>query len=144
MSLIRPAHGNVIAQQTVNGTMHLLKVIEKALFFADSTLSSLQFDGFEKLLTDNAPATNIIDLRGQPLTEDTLIDAALTIHDAPNYGTPTHLHINPKVKADLVKAFFPKERYNLFSDGKSSNGMIGLDIGGYTSPAGDVNVASFV
>lgn len=138
MTLVRPAHGNVIAQETVNGTMHLLRVIERALFYGDSSLSSLQFDGYEKLLTDNAPATNIIDLRGQPLSEDALIDAALTIHDAPNYGTPTHLHINPKVKADLAKTFFPKERYNLFSEGKSSNGMIGLDIGGYTSPAGDV------
>lgn len=138
MSLVRPAHGNVIAQETVSGTMHLLRIIERALFYGDSTLSTLQFDGYEKLLLDEAPATNIIDLRGLPVSEDILIDAALTIHDAPNYGTPTHLHLNPKVKADLVKTFFPKERYNLFSDGKSSNGMIGLDIGGYTSPAGDV------
>lgn len=138
MSLVRPAHGNVIAQETVSGTMHLLRVVERALFFGDSTLSTLQFDGYEKLLLDEAPATNIIDLRGLPLSEDTLIDSALTIHDAPNYGTPTHLHINPKVKADLVKTFFPKERYNLFADGKTSGGMVGLDIGGYTSPAGDV------
>ena len=91
MSLVRPAHGKVIAHETVSGTMHLLRVVERALFYGDSSLSTLQFDGYEKLLIDNAPATNIIDLRGQPLSEDVLIDAALTIHDAPNYGTPTHL-----------------------------------------------------
>ncbi len=37
-----------------------------------------------------------------------------------------------------MKTFFPKERYNLFADGKTSGGMVGLDIGGFTSPAGDV------
>lgn len=136
MSLIKPAHGNVIAQETVNGTMHLLRIMERALFYGNSALSALQFDGFEKLLLDNAPAANIIDMRGQPLGEDVLIDGALTANDAPNYGTPTHLFLNPKVKADLVKGFFPKERYDVFS--KPSNGMIGLDIAGFTSPVGDV------
>jgi hypothetical protein len=136
MTLISPAHGNVIGQETVNGTMKVLRIMERALFYARSDLSSLQFDGFEKLLRDKAPATNIVDLRGQPLSEDFLTDGALTIQDAPNYGTPTHLYLNPKVKADLVKTFFPKERYDLFQ--KTDSGMIGLDIKGYTSPAGDV------
>jgi len=95
MSLVRPAHGNVIAQETVNGTMHLLRTVERALFEGDSSLSALQFDGYKKLITTNSPATNIIDLRGQPLSEDALIDASLTIHDAPNYGTPTHLLSQP-------------------------------------------------
>ena len=136
MSLVKPAHGNVISLETVNGTMHLLRILERALFYGDSSLSSLQFDGYEKLLVDNAPAPNIIDLRGQPLTEDVLIDAGLTAQDAPNYGQITDLYLNPKVKADLVKTFFPKERYDLFT--KTSSGMVGLDIAGFTSPAGDV------
>jgi hypothetical protein len=136
MSLVKPAHGNVIAQETINGTMHLLRILERGLFYARSDLSALQFDGFEKLLLDEAPAANIIDLRGKPLSEDFLIDGALTISDQPNYGTPTHLHVNPKTKADLVKTFFPKERYDLFQ--KTDTGLVGLDIKGFTSPAGDV------
>lgn len=135
MSLVKPAHGNVIAQETVNGTMHLLRILERALFYGNSSLSSLQFDGYEKLLTDNAPSTNVIDLRGQPLSEDILTDACLTAQDAPNYGQITHCHINPKVKADLVKTFFPKERHDTFTN---NGGMVGLDIKGFTSPAGDV------
>ena len=86
MSLVKPAHGNVIAQETVNGTMHLLMMLERALYYGDSSLNPLQFDGFEKLLTDNSPAANLIDLRGQPLSEDILTDACLTAQDAPNYG----------------------------------------------------------
>lgn len=135
-TVIDSAIGNVIAQETANGTLKLLKLLERALFYGDSSLSALQFDGFEKLITDNAPASNIIDMRGLPLSEDALNDAALTIFDAPNYGTPTDLYLNPKVKADLCKAFFPKERYDLFQ--KTSKGMVGLDIKGFTSGAGDV------
>lgn len=135
-SVIRPAHGSLIGQETVSGTMHLLRILERALFEADSDLSSLQFDGFEKLLRTQSPAANTIDLRGKPLSEDILTDAALTVHDAPNYGTPTHLFLNPKVKADLVKTFFPKERHDTFT--KTNQGLVGLDIRGFTSPAGDV------
>ena len=136
MTLVTPAHGPVIAQEAINGTMHLLKQLERALFYGDSSLSTVQFDGYEKLITDNSPSTNIIDLRGLPLSEDILTDASLTVMDAPNYGTPSHLHLNPKAKADLVKSFFPKERHDTFSSNK--NGMIGTDLRGYTSPSGDV------
>ncbi len=136
MSLVRPAHGNTVAQETINGTMHLLRILERNLFTGRSDLSALQFDGYEKQLEDDAPAANVIDLRGKPLSEDVLIDAALTVQDAPNFGTPTDLYLNPKVKSDLIKTFFPKERYDLME--KTRDGLVGLDIRGYTSPAGDV------
>jgi len=135
MTLVRPAHGNVVAAETVNGTMHLLRILERALFYADSSLSSVQFDGFQKLITDLSPSTNIIDMRGKPMSEDALTDGALTAFDAPNYGKITHLHMNPKVKADLVKTFFPKERHDTFT---ANGGLVGLDIKGFTSPAGDI------
>jgi hypothetical protein len=124
--------------------MHLLRIIERGLFFARSDLTSLQFDGFEKLIEDGAPSDNIIDLRGSPLSEDVLVDGALTISDAPNYGIPTDTYLNPRTKADLVKTFFPKERYDLFT--KTSEGLVGLDIQGFTSPAGDVrfNADTFI
>jgi len=136
MSLVRPAHGNVLAQEAVNGTMHLLRILERGLFYGDSDLTSLQFDGYEKMLKASAPAANIIDLRGKPLSEDVLVDGALTVQDAPNYGTPTDLYGNPKVIADLTKVFFPKARYDLFD--KTDSGMVGLQVKGFTSPAGDV------
>lgn len=135
-SLIKPAHQALVAQETINGTMLILKMLEQALFEADSSLSDLQFDGFEKLITSLSPSTNVVDLRGKPLSEDILTDVALTVYDAPNYGIPTHLFLNPKVKADLVKSFFPKERHDTFKADK--NGMIGGDLRGWTSPAGDV------
>lgn len=135
MSLVKPAHGNVIAQETVNGTMHLLRILERGLFYADSSLLALQFDGFEKLMNDNCPAANIIDRRGAALSEDVLTDACLTASDAPNYGRISHAHMNPKVHADLIKTFFPKERHDTF---QKVGDFVGLDIKGFTSSAGDV------
>ncbi len=135
MSLVKPAHGNVIAQETIAGTMYLLRQIEQNLFTGDSALDAVQWDSVDVQIEAGAPAANIIDLRGEPLSEDVLTDAALTIQDAPNFGVPTHLYLNPKVKADLVKTFFPKARYDLM---EKRDGLVGLDIRGFTSPAGDV------
>lgn len=135
MTLVRSANGNAVAQEQMNGTLHLLRIVETQLFKGDSSLSSVQFDGFAKLIEDNAPAANIIDMRGLPMTESKMLDGGLTIQDAPNYGTPTHMHCNPKVKADIIKAFYPKERYDAF---KSEGGQIGIDVNGFMSPAGPV------
>ena len=135
MSLVRPAHGNVIAQETVNGTMYLLRALERAMFYGNAALDPIQYDGFVSLINQFSPSANIIDLRGAALAEENLIDSALTIQDAPNFGTPTHLYTAPKVKADLVKTFFPKSRYDLM---EKKDGMVGLDINGFTSPAGDI------
>lgn len=135
-TMVNSAIGNVIAQETQNGTMELMRDIERDLFFGRASLDSVQWDGLEAQIEAGAGTGTIIDMRGQPLNEEVLIDAALTIQDAPNFGTPTHLFMNPKVHADLLKTFFPKARYDLFD--KAGEGMVGLGVRGYTSPAGDV------
>lgn len=135
-TLTRPVFGDNVARETVNKTMYLLKILERALLYGDSAIQALQFDGFFKLINDNAPAANVIDLRGIPLSEDVLNDAALTIFDDPNYGMPTDMYMNPKVKADLAKTFFPNKRYDAFA--KPNDGMVGLDIAGFQSAAGPV------
>jgi hypothetical protein len=135
-TLVDSAHGNVIAQETVNGTMDLLQKIERGLFKGDSSLSDLQWDGIEKQMVDNMVANNIIDLRGAPLSEDILTDASLTASDAPSYGFPDKLYLNPKTSADLAKQFFPKERINTLD---AKTGKVGLNVNGWVSPAGEVD-----
>jgi len=137
MSLIRPAHGPVIAQETVNGTAHLLKQIEQALFFGDSTLIPVQWDGLKKLITDGAPAANVIDLRGGPLSEDILNDAALTVKTYPNHGRLTDVHCADGAYSDLAKSFYPAERFPM-QPGGYQDGMVGLQIKGFHSMVGPV------
>lgn len=137
MSLVRPAHGPVIAQETVNGTAHLLKQIERALFFGDSSLIPVQWEGLLKQITDGAPAENIIDLRGGPLTEDIVNDGALTVKTAPNYGRPTDLYMADGAYSDLAKQFYPAERYPI-QPGGFQDGMVGLSIKGFHSMVGPI------
>lgn len=137
MSLVRPAHGPVIAQETVNGTSHLLKQIEKALFFGDSTKVPVQWDGLLKQVTDGAPAANVIDMRGKPLTEDAINDGALTVKTAPNYGRGTDLYTADGAYSDLAKSFYPAERLPI-QPGGWQDGMVGLSIRGFHSMVGPV------
>lgn len=139
MSLIRPAHGNVIAQATVNGMAWLLKQIERALFFGDSTLIPVQWNGLKKLITDGAPsaALNIVDLRGKPLTEDVLNDGCLIVKTEPNHGKATDLYCADGAFSDLAKQFYPAERINLPPAGWQQ-GMVGLNIQGFYSQFGPI------
>jgi hypothetical protein len=135
MSLVRPAHGPVVAQETVNGTAWLLKQIERSLFFGDSSLVPVQWDGLDALITAGAPAANIIDLRGQPLGEDVLNDGGLTVKTAPNYGRATDLYLADGAYSDLAKSFYPAERIPL-APGGWTDGMVGLQIKGFHSMVG--------
>lgn len=135
-SVIKSAHGNLIAAETVAKTMHMVRSIEKDLFFGDSNIHSLEWDGFDRLIRDGVDSgANIIDMRGAPLDEDALMDGALTVHNPPAYGIPTHLHLNPANLIDLAKSFFPKARYDLM---QKQDGLVGLDITGFTSYVGNV------
>lgn len=137
MSLVRPAHGPVIAQETVNGTAWLLKQIEQKLFFGNATNVPVEWDGLQPLIIAGAPAANVIDLRGMPLSEDILNDAALTVKTAPNYGRPTDLYCADGAYSDLAKSFYPAERIPL-QPGGYTDGMVGLQIKGFHSMVGPV------
>lgn len=138
-TLIRPAHQNIISQETIAGTMYLLRQVEKALWFARSDLDSVQWDGIEKWIEDgDTSGTLTVDARGKPINEDIIVDLASTIADAPNFGTATHLFLDPKAKADVVKSFFPRSRYDMFA--KPQDGLVGLDIAGMVTPAGDIRL----
>lgn len=139
MSMVAPAHGSVIANEVAAGTMDLLRMVEDGLFFADSSLSPTQFDGFQKLIVDGAPATNIIDLRGATISEYLLSDACSTVLDAPNYGNATNFHANPQVISSLVKSFFPKGRYETMG-APVVNGAIGARVNKFVGPGGDVSL----
>lgn len=105
---IRAAHGNVIAMETMNKTMELLRNLENALFFGDSTLIPEQFDGIYKLVEDGAP-DNVIDLRGGPLTEEAMNDFLLIIRN--NFGMATDAYFGTGPFADLAKQVYDRQRF---------------------------------
>lgn len=121
MTLVRSAHGDVVARETRNGTLWLMQQQERKLFFADSSLDYLEYDGIEKQIVDKVGAggQQIIDMKGAPLNESVLEDAANVIIE--HYGSPSRLYLTPKAHVDLSKIMFPRQRVGMPApiDGKA-------------------------
>lgn len=132
-TVIRPAHGNVVAMETMNKTMMLLQQLENALFFGDSTLIPEQFDGIFKLVNDGAP-DNVIDLRGGPLTEDLFNDFLLRIRD--NFGVGTDAYFNTGPFADLAKQVFERQRFGASPE----PGVLGATVKAFQGQHGRINL----
>lgn len=153
MTLVRPAHGNVIGLETQNGAIWLIERLERALFYGRSDNVSQEIDGLIKQIldgvsiadpnTDMYDATDkvkagaetvIIDKRGAALTEDDLETATNFV--VQNYGTPTDLLLAPQAMSDLAKQFYPRERVNLPAP---SEGKVGLAVNSMVTQAGLVS-----
>lgn len=148
MSVIRTAHGDAVARETVNGTLHVLRQLERALFTGDERLVGIQFDGLEKLLVNAWGSTelddgqlsgweddvNVIDLRGGYLTEDHITDMTERLIAEPNYGSPSDLWMDTGITKDLSKVMYPKERAKLGEKGRG-----GIAIEGILTPFGNID-----
>lgn len=137
MNTLRAAHGNVIAQETKHRTIDLLKNLENALFFGDSTLIPEQFDGLQKLITDGAP-DNVIDLRGAPLTEEKLNDMLLQIRQ--NFGMGTDAYFATGAFADLAKQTYDRQRFAY----APAPGVIGATVTAFQGQNGKINLHDHV
>lgn len=151
MSLLRAAHGDAVARETVNGTLFLLRQLEKTLFTGDENLLPVQFDGIETLmvkafnsnLSDDGQylgyeeELNVIDMRGEPLSEDHITDLTEQLTAEPNFGSPSDLWIPTGPMKDLSKILYPKERYDLPAP---SGGKAGIAITAIVTPFGDIRL----
>jgi len=146
LTLVKSAHGPVIAREVKNGTMFILGAQERALFEASETsFNSLEYEGVESQIV--AGDTNskfqaqafegynnnnsvVYDLRGSVLDEDIMEEVALTVLN--NFGTPTDLYLDTKAHSDFSRSFFPKQR--IAAPGTQVRG--GVVIPDYQSSAG--------
>jgi hypothetical protein len=124
MLLVRPAHGNVVAQETKNGAMWMLQRIEENLFFGDSSIVSQSYDGLRKQLFDgyqdadtagdgrpDVSQEHVVDLRDAPLSEAVFAEASRILMD--NYYMPTHCYLPHTAHRDYNVQFFSKGRYGI-------------------------------
>lgn len=150
MGMLKSKFGDIMAREAVNGTMFLLRQLERSLFDGNESLVTEQMDGLEKLLTTAYGSTvlddgavsgyesdNVIDLRGRPLTEDHIADLTERLIAEPNYGRPSDLWMPTGPVKDLSKIMYPKERYDLPAP---AGGMAGIAIKGITTPFGDIRL----
>lgn len=149
MTLVRQAHGDIMARETLNGTLWLLKQLEVALFNGDENMIPVQFDGLETslvkawgstLLDDGQYAgyedDNVFDLRGGYIGEDYTSDVTEKLINTPNYGQPNELWGIPGTVNDIGKAQFPKGRYDL----GSPPGTVGFAPKSIKTPFGDIEL----
>jgi hypothetical protein len=135
-TLVRPAHGNVVAQETQNGGIWLLERIERALYTGRSDVITEAWDGIDfQIRSDPTASLNIIDLRGGILTEDNIEDATNRIIE--NYGVPTDLDAAPKALSSMVKQFYPRERFNMPAP---VDGVVGMSVNRVRTQAGLINL----
>ena len=109
MTLVRSAHGDVIARENQNGILWLMKQLEHGLFWGNSKLAQpgkegVQFDGLNQLID----AENTINIKGQDIKDTDINYGAQMIIE--NYGTPTDLFLPFETLANFSNEFFPKER----------------------------------
>lgn len=133
MTLVRPAHGDVIALENKNGILWLLKQVEHALFWGNSKLAAdgkegVQFDGLDAMI----PNDNSIDLKGEDLQEKDINEGANLIIE--NYGKPTHLFLSFETLQRFSEGFFPKERVIMPTQAGYQAGIIVNDFQTYGGP----------
>ena len=116
-TIIQNANGNPIAIETSNKSKLMVSQNERALFYADSAMEPLEYDGFNKLILQDAP-TNYIDVRG-PATVELVIDAVAKTVARPNYGKPNTLFLDLLNYAALSKAIIASGRFVINGSGNS-------------------------
>ena len=116
-----------LALETQAGTTSLLGKLERSLFWANSGLSDLHFDGIFGQIglvsyptNTNAVAVkidagddNYEDLQGAALTSQKLLEGIYKVYSAPNYGIPTAILVEPRTYAALQAEALNKARFGL-------------------------------
>jgi hypothetical protein len=149
MTMVRPAHGNVVALETQNGAVYLVEKLERALFHGDSDIVAQEFDGIEKQMLDGAgitapfdgstdPVEDVnsitIDLRGAALSEYAIEEASNRILE--NYGAPSTLHCAPRAQSDLSKSFYGRQ-YGILP---VATGQVGLSVSSMVTGGGTISL----
>ncbi|VVB53231.1 Uncharacterised protein [uncultured archaeon] len=139
LSLVKPAHGDVIALENQNGILWILRRLESAFFLGNSTLMPTGQEGAEfNGLSQQIDANNVIDLLGNPLSEEVIEEGANVV--AQNYGTPTHMFLALRAMADFAKTVYGKERFMPQQASVDANGNLGYFIQSIVTQAGPIGI----
>lgn len=111
MSLVNTNIGGAVQSEIKNGTMWILRKVNRGLFYGDSDLIPVEFNGvfqqhaddFSDVASYHADET-VVDLRGKRLSEDVIEEAVRVIVD--NFGSVDTLFAPPVVLSNFTKYFY--------------------------------------
>lgn len=165
MTLVRTTVGDVVAQQAKEGTMHLLKNVEREMYwghahFTDATGSqtgsnadlpaqSLAMNGLlqQLLRGDTDEQQRSGDFEGYGSFESVIRDLSgnvitqddveeLSVILLENFGAPSEIHIEPLALSQFVRQFYPQFR----SAPGLSNQTVGYDVSKVQTTAGTMDL----
>jgi hypothetical protein len=165
MTLVRTTVGDVVAQQAKEGTMHLLKNVEREMYwghahFADALggqtgsksdlpVDSLAMNGLLQQLLhgDDDEQQKSGDFEGFGSFQSVIRDQAgsvltqddieeLSVILLENFGSPSELHIEPLALSSFVRQFYPQFR----SAPGLANQTVGYDVSKVQTTAGTMDL----
>lgn len=146
MTLVNTMVGDIMQREIKNGTMWILRQLNRSLYFGDEALVSQEFNGFLAQHQRNDAWVNldayfnsevVIDLRGLPLSESAIEDGANGIIQ--NFGVGTQLYAPPKVLSDFVKGFYGNKFIQPNTE-MTSNGIMGQKVQSFDSQFGRIGL----
>lgn len=165
MTLVRTTVGDIVAQQAKEGTMHLLKNVEREMYWghahfvnrltgavtgspSDLPQNSIAMSGvLQQLLkgdSDVLQQSGDFQGYGDALSIATDLGGNVIAQDdierlaviaLENFGAPSELHIEPAALSAFVKQFYPQFR----SAPGLSNQTVGYDVSKMTTTAGTID-----
>lgn len=148
MTLVNTMVGNVINRESQNGTLWILRQLNRSIFTGDSNLIPQEFNGMYHQharpdgqnysggsLANYLDDEIVIDMRGKVLTESAIEDAAEIITE--NFGSPTELFAPPKVISNYTKQQFPNKLIQPGTTGQRT--YMGQEIPGQITDYGTID-----
>lgn len=148
MSLVntQASVGNIIEREVKNGTMWILRKVNKALTRGNSNIIPTEFNGLYAQHAANDVFTTldsyynsevVVDLRGAALTEGAIEKAAEGIVE--NFGVGTHLVAPPQVLSKFVQNFYGN-KFIPINTAAISAGEVGQNVQVFQSQYGPIKL----
>jgi hypothetical protein len=101
-----------LAAETASALTTLAVRKERAIFWGDASVNPLQFDGIYRQIEAGAP-NNIIDMAGEAVTPQKLIEMLQVLVSPPNYGFPDTIWVDPRYYGVLQNIALSYARFAL-------------------------------
>lgn len=146
MTLVNTMIGDVVQREIKNGTLWLMRQLNKSLYFGDEALVPQEFNGFLAQHLRNSGYTSmddyfnsevVIDCRGEVLQETHIEDSANGIIQ--NFGLGNQLFAPPKVLSEFVKNFYGNKFINPNTN-QTSAGIMGQRVQAFDSQFGRIGL----
>jgi hypothetical protein len=147
MTLVNTMIGSVMERTIKDGTLWILRTLNRGLYFGNADNVPEQFDGyFAQQQKSDAWGNNyntymtsghVVDCRGQVLQEDNIESGANTIVES--YGLATQLYAPPAVLSNFVKNFYGN-KFIMPNTPALTNGTMGQVANNFASQFGNIGL----